>query len=40
MNKEEINIDDILPVYQNLKNKTNEDEILIALLEQQMETTK
>jgi hypothetical protein len=40
MNNEEININDILPVYQNLKNKTNEDEKLIELLEKQMETTK
>lgn len=32
MNNEEININDILPVYQNLKNKTKEDEILIDLL--------
>jgi hypothetical protein len=40
MNNEEININDILPVYQNLKNKTKEDEILIELLEKQMETTK
>ena len=40
MDKEEIDINDILPIYQNLKNKTNEDEILIELLEKQMETTK
>jgi hypothetical protein len=32
MNNKEININDILPVYQNLKNKTKEDEILIELL--------